>query len=78
LVEREDQERFAMLSVFGGEPLSWRMSAAAYVWGCSTDAAETTMTRLIQRGLVERWNDRFRMHALLADYAQVLREEWHL
>jgi len=34
-----DRERFAQLAVFGGEPLTWEIKAAAYVWeptGCAT------------------------------------------
>jgi len=73
-----DQERFAMLSVFGSEPLSWKESAAAFLWDCNEDEADATITRLIQHGLVEQWKDRYRMHALFADYAYVLREEWKL
>ncbi len=77
-LEHSDQERFAMLSVFGGEPLSWTMRAATFIWDCTEDDAETTMTRLLQRGLVELWMGRYRMHALLADYAKVLSEAWGL
>jgi hypothetical protein len=77
-LERTDQERFAMLSVFGGEPLSWTLDGAAFVWECSQEQAESTIVRFIQRGLVERWKDRYRMHALLSDYAEVLLEEWNL
>lgn len=77
-LEHTDQERFAMLSVFGSEPLSWTVEGAAFVWECTEDEAEATITRFIQRGLVERWYGCYRMHALLADYAQVLLEEWRL
>ncbi len=70
-----DQDRFAMLAVFGGEPLTWEINAAAHVWECSVEQAEDTVSRLIQRGLVERRDDRYWMHALLADYAEEMMEE---
>lgn len=69
-----DQARFAMLSVFGGEPLTWEINAAAHVWDCSLDQATETVTHFIQRGLVERRNGRYWMHTLLADYATTMRE----
>jgi hypothetical protein len=65
-----DQDRFAMLAVFGGEPLTWEINGASYVWECSFEEAEQTVVKLIQRGLVERRGDRYWMHALLADYAE--------
>ena len=70
-----DQERFAMLSVFGGEPLTWDIHAAAHIWECSVEKAERTIAHFIQRGLVERRNERYWMHALLADYAEEMREK---
>lgn len=73
-----DQERFAMLSVFGSEPLTWEIQATAFVWECSVEEAETSLSRLIQRGLVARRGDRYWMHALLADYAAELLEEFQL
>lgn len=69
-----DQERFAMLSVFGGEPLTWEVYAVAHVWECSLDGAMETISHFIQRGLVERQNGRYWMHTLLADYATDMRE----
>jgi hypothetical protein len=71
-LEQTNQDRFAMLSVFGGEPLTWEVHAAAHIWDCSVDDAESTISVLIQRGLVERRNGRYWMHALLADYAAEL------
>ncbi|RIK43180.1 MAG: hypothetical protein DCC55_06505 [Chloroflexi bacterium] len=73
-----DQERFAMASLFGGDPLTWEINAAAFVWECSVAEAEDTVSRLIQRGLVERRNGRYWMHALLADYAAELMERMGL
>ncbi len=73
-LDKTDQERFAMLSVFGGEPLTWEIHAAAYVWECTPKEAESTTSRLIQRGLVERRGDRYWMHALLTDYASEMLE----
>jgi alpha-beta hydrolase superfamily lysophospholipase len=71
-----DQKRFAQLAVFGGEPLTWEIKAAASVWECSQEEAEATTARLIQRGLVEpRPEERYWMHALLADYAEEMMEE---
>lgn len=64
-----DQERFAMLTVFGGEPLTWEIKAVSYVWDCSIEEAEATTLRFIQRGLIEPKGGRYWMHALLADYA---------
>lgn len=71
-----DQARFAMTAVFGGEPLTWEIEAAAAVWQCATVDAEKTVSQFVQRGLAERWNrpgpgqtQRYWTHALLADYA---------
>jgi hypothetical protein len=77
-LSRTDQERFAMLAVFGGDPLTWEINATAYVWECSMEEAEATISRFIQRGLVEPRDDRYWMHALLADYAAELMEEMEL
>ncbi len=75
-LDKTDQERFAMSSVFGGEPLTWEINAATRVWECSLAEAEATTTRFIQRGLVEpRPEERYWMHALLADYAAEMAEE---
>jgi NB-ARC domain len=68
-LQRRDQDRFAVLSVFGAEPLWWPIDHAATVWHCSVREAELTTSRLIQRGLVELRDDRYWMHALIADYA---------
>lgn len=77
-LERVDQERFAMLAVFGGEPLTWEINAAAYVWECSVETAEQTVSHFSQRGLVERRGERYWMHALLADYAAEMLERMGL
>lgn len=74
-LEKIDQDRFAMLAVFGGEPLNWEINAASYVWECTIEQAEDTVARLIQRGLVELRDDRYWMHALLADYAEEMMDE---
>ena len=74
-LDRVDQDRFAMLGVFGGDPLTWEINAAAHVWECSIEQAEDTIARFIQRGLVERRGDRYWMHALLADYAEEMMEQ---
>lgn len=70
-----DQERFSMLSVFGSEPLTWEINAAAFVWECSVEETEASVSTFIQRGLVTRRGNRYWMHALLADYAAKLLEE---
>lgn len=77
-LNRADQELFAMLSVFGGDPLTWEIEALVHVWQCSVLEAEAAISRLIQRGLVERRGDRYWMHALLADYAAEMYEELKL
>jgi hypothetical protein len=77
-LEGVDQERFAMLSVFGSEPLTWEINAAAFVWECSVEHAEASVSTFIQRGLVTRRDDRYWMHALLADYAAELLETLNL
>ena len=77
-LDQVDQERFAMAAVFGGEPLTWEINAAAYVWECSVEEAEDTVARFIQRGLVERRGKRYWMHALLADYAAEMMEKMGL
>ncbi|MBI3152519.1 MAG: hypothetical protein HYZ21_10320 [Chloroflexi bacterium] len=74
-LSKQDQERFAMLSVFGSEPHTWEIKAASAVWECTAEDAEETLSHLIQRGLVEPKNNRYWMHALLADYAAELLEE---
>lgn len=73
-----DRVYFAMLSVFGGEPLTWDLRVATYVWACAPDASAAITARLIQRGLVEERQGRYWMHALLADYAEELRAEMGL
>ena len=77
-LDEVDQQRFAMLAVFGGEPLTWSLEAATRVWACPPEAAERTTAHLIQRGLIEHRPGRYWMHALLADYADELRERWGL
>ncbi|HEX8221871.1 MAG TPA: NB-ARC domain-containing protein [Chloroflexia bacterium] len=68
-----DKNRFATLAVFGSEPLTWEILASAAVWECSVEEAEATMSRLIQRALVEvRPDGRYWMNGLLADYAAEL------
>ncbi|MCA9994739.1 MAG: hypothetical protein KDE56_03260 [Anaerolineales bacterium] len=74
-LEPVDKERFAMAGVFGGDPLTWELDAAAYVWECSKEQAEDTTSRLMRHGLVEMRGDHFWMHALLADYAEELMED---
>jgi hypothetical protein len=70
-----DQDRFAMLGTFGGEPLTAGLDAIAAVWDCDAAQAETTLARLIQTGLLERRDGRYWMHALFADYAAELQKE---
>jgi hypothetical protein len=74
-LEETDQDRFAMVSIFGGEPLTWDIKGASSIWECSIKQAEETVSRFIQRGLVERREDHYWMHALLADYGADLLQE---
>lgn len=77
-LDKTDQERFAMLSIFGGEPLTWELKAVSSVWETPMEETEATIARFIQRGLVEPRDSRYWMHALLADYATELREQMGL
>lgn len=74
-LDKTDQERFAMLSVFGSEPLTWEMNAVSAVWESSMEETEATISRFIQRGLIEPRDGRYWMHALLADYAAELMKQ---
>ena len=73
-LDRTDQERFALLAVFGAEPLLWEIEAAAHVWECALEEAEGTVSRFVQRGLVVRRDDQYWTHVLLADYAAEMLE----
>jgi len=77
-LDRTDQERFAMLSAFGGEPFTWEINATARIWECPIEDAERTITHFVQRGLMERRDNRYWMHALLADYAEDMRMRMNL
>ena len=77
-LSKQDQERFAMLSVFGGEPLTWEMNAVSAVWECPIEETEETISKFAQRGLVEPHGERYWMHALLADYAAEMMENMGL
>jgi len=77
-LSKPDQERFAMLSVFGGEPLTWEMNAVSAVWECPIEETEETISKFAQRGLVEPHGERYWMHALLADYAAEMMENMGL
>lgn len=72
-LSEKDRERFADLGVFGGEPRTWTTAMVAEFWACPEDDAEDTVSSLARRGLIERQaDDRYWMHALLADYADAL------
>lgn len=78
-LDQLDKERFAMLGMFGGEPLTWDLEAATAVWDCTPEGAQDTTARLIKRALVEpRPNEQYWMHALLADYAEEMCESMGL
>lgn len=77
-LDKNDQERFAMLSIFGGEPLTWELKAVSAVWQTPVEETEATVAKFIQRGLVEPRDGRYWMHALLADYAAELMEQMGL
>ncbi|MGA7730569.1 MAG: NB-ARC domain-containing protein [Chloroflexia bacterium] len=71
---RIDRKRFALLSVFGGERLTWDIGAVAAIWECTKEEAEESLSRLIQHGLVQRRTDgEYNLHALFADYATEVR-----
>lgn len=71
-----DRERFALAGVLGGEPLTWSLDLAQRMWDCDRVAAEDTVARFVQRGLVTPVaNGRYWMHALLVDYAEMLRDK---
>jgi transcriptional regulator with XRE-family HTH domain len=74
-LDARDQDRFAMLATFGGEPLTAGLDAIAAVWDCTLAEAEATLERLIHVGLLERRGERYWMHALFADYAAELQKE---
>ncbi len=67
-----DQERFSLISSFGAYKYIWDIKNAAANWRCSSLQAEDTISRLIQRGLVERSGEHYWMHSLLVDYAESL------
>lgn len=77
-LDQVDQERFACLSVFGGEPDDWDIEAATGMWECSLAEAEQTVMRLVHRGLVDRRGSRYCLHTLLAAYAAALAERLDL
>ncbi|MDC0743220.1 NB-ARC domain-containing protein [Polyangium mundeleinium] len=70
----EDQARFALLSSFPSEPVTWESKAAAHLWECSLQSAEATISQMAQRGLVEPIGERYWMHALLVDYARSMNQ----
>lgn len=71
-LSKANQERFAMISVLGGEPFLWDSKEASFVWDCSIEEAEETIALFLKRGLVENRSNKFWMHSLLADYANEL------
>jgi hypothetical protein len=70
-----DQDRFAMLAALPADPASWDLPMAAAVWDCKPEQAEDAVSLLLRRGLVERRQGRYWMHALLRDYAEALLHE---
>lgn len=78
-LDKIDKERFAMLSEFGAEPLTWEVDAVASVWECSLEDAEITVSQFVKRGLVTvHSSSEYWMHALLADYAAEMSKEMQL
>lgn len=77
-LDKTDQERFAMLSVFAAEPFT--IDAVSYVWECQAHEAEMTISNFIRRGLAVHRpkTEEYSMHMLLADYASEMREEMGL
>ncbi|MFZ0773424.1 MAG: tetratricopeptide repeat protein [Candidatus Sulfotelmatobacter sp.] len=71
LLDAETQERWRMLAVF---PDTFNSPAAAAVWEIETDAAQDTLSRLLQYSTLQ-WNDetnRYRLHDLMRDFGRRL------
>jgi len=69
LLNDETQKRWRMLSVL---PDTLDAPAAVAVWEIETDAAQVTLSRLLQYSMLE-WNDsarRYRLHDLMRDSAR--------
>ena len=73
-----DRERFAISSLFKAEPNTWDVNWAGKVWGCSKREAEKTVGQFMARGLVARRGELIWMHALLTDYATLLKAQMKL
>jgi hypothetical protein len=70
----EDRDRFALLGAFAPKPATFSVDALMSVWQASD--AVPTITRLVQRGLLEPIGGRrFQLHALLVVHARSLLEE---
>ena len=69
LLDAETQKRWRMLAVF---PDTFDALAAAAVWEIELDAAQDTLSRLLQFSMLE-WNDstkRYRLHDLMRAFAR--------
>jgi len=69
LLDAETQKRWRMLAVF---PDTFDDDAAASVWEMEADAAQDTLSRLLQFSMLE-WDDsteRYRLHDLMRDFAR--------
>ncbi len=73
LAAETEQKGFRLLSVFGGAPNSFNLSAVSEVWGVEEDSARHILSSLISQALVGTYGrGRFALHSLLADYAASL------
>jgi len=70
----QDQQNFAVLSIFTPHPPIWSEEVAYHLWGCGNDDGWEKIDKLINDGLVTRRqrDDRLTMHSLVADYAAEL------
>jgi tetratricopeptide (TPR) repeat protein len=69
LLDAETKKHWRMLGVF---PDTFDAAAAAAVWEGGADAAQDTLSRLLQLSMLE-WNDttkRYRLHDLMRDFAR--------
>ena len=68
LLAEEIRERFALLGAFAPKPATFDLEAMKAVW--LTDDPRLTVRQLVERGLLEPFDGRFQMHALLVMHAR--------
>jgi DNA-binding SARP family transcriptional activator len=67
LLSKRLRDLFDELAVFGTRPFDAR--AAAAVWDCDLDTAETNLAKLVTLSLVQAEDQRCRLHAIVARFA---------